>query len=179
MPATMIGLDFSGIQVVLVGGGPVTARRVLKLTAAGAHIRVVAPEICAELEDLRMQNVEFDWIAKSFAPEHLAGAWFVTTCTGNPEVDLWVAQECEDRHIWCVSSGQAALGTARYAAEVQVDDRSIGILAIGVNSHTQANPKHCIRVARTAEQIIQSAVDRGEFQNLCPETIAVSLTSAT
>jgi uroporphyrin-III C-methyltransferase / precorrin-2 dehydrogenase / sirohydrochlorin ferrochelatase len=45
-PSYPLVLDVAGRRVVVVGGGPVAARRVLSLVEAGADVEVVSPYIC-------------------------------------------------------------------------------------------------------------------------------------
>ncbi|WP_312589465.1 precorrin-2 dehydrogenase/sirohydrochlorin ferrochelatase family protein [Corynebacterium dentalis] len=162
---TMVGLDFCGALVVLVGGGPVTARRVRKLVTKKAIVRVVAPELCPEMHRLR-GNVE--WIPEEFAPHHLDNAWFVTTCTGDAGVDAWVARECHQRRIWCVNSGAVGQGNARYCAEVEVEDSTVGVIAVGAMSTHGAHPKRSVHLARRISHFIQAALHRGEFHSAFP-----------
>lgn len=161
----MVGLDFCGALVVLVGGGPVTARRVRKLVTKKAIVRVVAPELCPEMHRLR-GNVE--WIPEEFAPHHLDNAWFVTTCTGDAGVDAWVARECHQRRIWCVNSGAVGQGNARYCAEVEVEDSTVGVIAVGAMSTHGAHPKRSVHLARRISHFIQAALHRGEFHSAFP-----------
>src|ERR1700733_6746228 len=42
--------DLAGRRVLLVGAGPVAAAKLGQLLAAGADVRVVAPEVCEEIE---------------------------------------------------------------------------------------------------------------------------------
>ena len=44
-----VALDLHGVPVLVVGAGPVAARKVAGLTAAGARVRVVAPEVSAAM----------------------------------------------------------------------------------------------------------------------------------
>ena len=43
-------VDLAGRRVLLVGGGPVAAAKLGQLLAARADVRVVAIEVCAEIE---------------------------------------------------------------------------------------------------------------------------------
>ena len=45
-----VALDVSGVPVLVVGAGPVAARKVAGLAAAGAVVRVVAPDVSAQLD---------------------------------------------------------------------------------------------------------------------------------
>ena len=47
-----LGLRLDGRRVVVVGGGPVAARRTRGLLDAGAIVAVVAPYVCEDLAEL-------------------------------------------------------------------------------------------------------------------------------
>ncbi len=49
---TLLGLDLAGRTVLVAGGGPVAARRARAMADDGAHVRVVAPQVCEDLRDL-------------------------------------------------------------------------------------------------------------------------------
>ncbi|MGZ4592082.1 MAG: NAD(P)-dependent oxidoreductase, partial [Actinomycetes bacterium] len=51
-PDYPLTLDVAGRRVVVVGGGPVAARRTRALVAARADVYVVAPALCEDLTDL-------------------------------------------------------------------------------------------------------------------------------
>ena len=51
MPALLpLFLTLTGRRVLLVGGGPVAAAKLDQLLAAGADVRVVAPDVDARIE---------------------------------------------------------------------------------------------------------------------------------
>ena len=45
-----VALDLHGVVVLVVGAGPVAARKVAGLASAGAVVRVVAPDVSAAME---------------------------------------------------------------------------------------------------------------------------------
>ena len=51
-PTYPLSLDLHGRRVLVVGGGPVAARRATGCVAAGALVTVVAPEVCESLSEL-------------------------------------------------------------------------------------------------------------------------------
>ena len=51
VPPYLLGLRLAGRSVVVVGGGSVALRRVGGLLAAGARVRVIAPELTPALDD--------------------------------------------------------------------------------------------------------------------------------
>lgn len=102
-----LGLRVAGRLVVVVGGGPVAARRVRGLVAAGAQVRVVAPSAVPEIAEADVELVLRDYRAGD-----LDGAWLVHTATGDAAVDARVAADAEASRTFCVTAGDAGLGTA-------------------------------------------------------------------
>lgn len=113
-PDYPLTLDLSGRRAVVVGGGPVAARRAHGLVAAGARVDVVAPWVCEDLDRLVT-----DGSVRLLRREYVAGdlltpepAWLVHTATGDAPVDEQVAREAEAARIWCVRAADATSSTA-------------------------------------------------------------------
>lgn len=102
-----MGLRVAGRLVVVVGGGPVAARRVRGLVAAGAQVRVVAPATVPEIAEADVELVLRDYRAGD-----LDGAWLVHTATGDAAVDARVAADAEASRTFCITAGDGGLGTA-------------------------------------------------------------------
>jgi uroporphyrin-III C-methyltransferase/precorrin-2 dehydrogenase/sirohydrochlorin ferrochelatase len=80
---------------LVVGGGSVAVRKAGVLLAAGARVRVVAPEIDAELTE--HDNVEA--IVARFAPGHLDGVTLVIAATDDRTVNQQVSELAQARNI--------------------------------------------------------------------------------
>jgi len=123
-------LDLRGRDVLVVGGGPVAARRTASLVQDGASVRVVAPELC---EDLAA------WVTsgavrherRDYQPGDVAGAWLVHTATGDRRTDDAVAAEAEAERVWCVHAGDAARATAWTPAVARAGDVTVAVSAGG------------------------------------------------
>jgi uroporphyrin-III C-methyltransferase/precorrin-2 dehydrogenase/sirohydrochlorin ferrochelatase len=111
-------LDLTGRKVLVVGGGPVAARRVRAL--AGADVLVVAPELAEDFPDVPVER-------RRFQPSDVDGAWLVLACTG--VVDDEVAKACEEQRTWCVRADDAALSAAWVPAVARVDDVVVSVTA--------------------------------------------------
>ncbi|MBL0884712.1 uroporphyrinogen-III C-methyltransferase [Myceligenerans indicum] len=111
-----LGLRVTGRLVVVVGGGPVAARRARGLADAGARVRVVAPEVCEELAAAG----EVEWIRREYRTGDLDEAWLAHTATGDPSVDRQVADDAEALRIFCVTAGDAEAATAWTPAVARV-----------------------------------------------------------
>ncbi|RJS59099.1 hypothetical protein CJ483_02670 [Bacillus sp. PK3_68] len=65
-------LNITGKKAVVVGGGPVAARKVRSLAAAGAQIEVISPEVSEAMSQLLGCN-GVRWLRKEFSPSDLVG----------------------------------------------------------------------------------------------------------
>lgn len=99
MPETWypIFLKLSGRTCLVVGGGEVALRKAEALRDAGAAVRVVAPQACADL--LRLKNVAVD--LRPYATADLDGAALVIASTDDSELNARVAADCAAQGLWC------------------------------------------------------------------------------
>jgi siroheme synthase-like protein len=92
-------LDLNGVDVLVVGAGPVAARKVAALAAAGAIVGVVAPDVsaamAAELDAGHVDALE----RRAFRAADLDGVRLVVTATGD-DVDHAVAAAARAAGIW-------------------------------------------------------------------------------
>jgi len=121
-----LALDLSGRRVVVVGGGRVALRRASALLDAGALVRVIAPDVTAELAGLDVTVLE-----RPYRDGDLAGAWLAHAATGDAEVNRAVAAEAERRRIWCVRADDAAASPAWTPAVTRHGDISVAVTAGG------------------------------------------------
>jgi uroporphyrin-III C-methyltransferase / precorrin-2 dehydrogenase / sirohydrochlorin ferrochelatase len=113
-PDYPLTLDVTGRRVVVVGGGPVAARRARSLLDAGALVEVISPWVCEDLADLggagALRWLEREYVAGDLlAPEP---AWLAHTATGDPATDGQVAREAEAARVWCVRADDASASSA-------------------------------------------------------------------
>ncbi|MFD7024335.1 uroporphyrinogen-III C-methyltransferase [Promicromonospora sukumoe] len=122
-----LGLQVAGRLVVVVGGGPVAARRVRSLVDAGARVRVVAPHavlgeqqipVASETPEFETgpagepQPGTIEWVRREYRTGDLDGAWLAHTATGSAATDRQVADDAERARIFCVTAGDASVGSA-------------------------------------------------------------------
>jgi len=127
---TMLGVDLAGRRVVVVGGGPVAARRVQGLLADAAQVVVVAPAVCEPLRDMHRWGL-VEWIAREVSQDDVDGAWLVHTATGDRATDAAVVAWAHERRIFCVDAGYAAAGSARTPATTRSGDLLVGVVSTG------------------------------------------------
>ncbi len=93
-----ISLHVTGRQALVVGGGEVARRKVGALLAAGAQVRVVAPELCPGLAELAHTG-RVGWHRGRYETADLDGVWLVIGATDDPDVNAQVAAEAEARGL--------------------------------------------------------------------------------
>ncbi|MGW5359617.1 uroporphyrinogen-III C-methyltransferase [Actinopolymorpha pittospori] len=127
-PTYPLVLDLDGRRAVVVGGGPVAARRTTGLLEAGAIVTVVAPALCEDLAVL-VDDGRLTWLPREYADGDLAGAWLVQAATADAEVNATVAADAERAGIWCVRADDARTSAAWTPATARVDDITVAVSA--------------------------------------------------
>ncbi len=87
-------LKLAGRRILVVGGGPVAASKLAALTAAGADVVVVAPDVVAEIRTAGVEVVE-----RGFHAADLDDVWMVVAAAP-AEVNREVAREAEARQLF-------------------------------------------------------------------------------
>lgn len=86
-----INLDIAGKACVVIGGGEVALRKIRGLLEAGALVKVIAPEICAGIEELSRRG-EIILVRENFSEDLLGDEMILIAATDNPEVNRRAAQ---------------------------------------------------------------------------------------
>ena len=98
MPPFPVNLDVAGRHVVIIGGGQVACRKCRALLAAGATVKVVAPDLTPELAAFAAAG-SVTHTARNYEPGDLDGAFLVFTATSEQTVNRAVAAEAISRGI--------------------------------------------------------------------------------
>ena len=120
-----IFLHLRGRRVVLVGAGPVGASKLAALLAAGADVRVVAPDIHPDVE-VAPVTIE----RRAFVPSDLDDAWFVVAAA-TPEVNRAVALAAEERRLFVNAVDDPPNATAYLGGVVRRDGVTLAISTSG------------------------------------------------
>ena len=87
-------LDVSDRDIVIIGGGPVAARKAKTLLECGAtRVRVVAPSAVSQMP-ARVRHV-----AEDYRKSHLDGAQLVFAATDSPQVNEQVVRDAQSRGV--------------------------------------------------------------------------------
>jgi len=134
-------LNVTGRQVVLVGGGCVAAAKLRQLLAVGARVRVIAPEISNDLEEVarpfqgRGRGAEspapqLNLTHRPFVPSDLDDAWLVVAAA-TPEANREVAHAAEQRRLFVNAVDDPANASAYLSGVVRRDGVTIAISTSG------------------------------------------------
>jgi uroporphyrin-III C-methyltransferase/precorrin-2 dehydrogenase/sirohydrochlorin ferrochelatase len=151
-------LDLHGCVAVVAGGGGVAERKVLLLRAAGARLRVVAPNLTPRLAALHAHGA-IEHRARRFEPDDLADARLVVAATGDRAANRQIAVAAAARGVIANVVDDLELSSAILPAIV---DRSPVIVAISTEGTAPA-------LARLVREQIESVVDEslGRLARFC------------
>ena len=97
MSGVPILVDGTGLRVLIVGGGPVAARKVAAFLQAGARVRVVAPQATESIRAL-VGSTQVEWLARAYEPADLGDAQLVIAATDDRAVNAKVAADARAVH---------------------------------------------------------------------------------
>ncbi|HET7488792.1 MAG TPA: bifunctional precorrin-2 dehydrogenase/sirohydrochlorin ferrochelatase [Acidimicrobiales bacterium] len=103
-PVYPVNLLVAGRRCLVVGGGPVAARKAAGLAACGAVVHVVATEVGPEVRALDGVS----WEQRPYRPGDVAGYRLVVTATGVSDVDAVVSADADAAGIWVNSADDPA-----------------------------------------------------------------------
>lgn len=133
-------LRLAGKRVLVVGAGPVAARRVRGLLTEGADVTVVAPDVS--------QGFPCAVELRPFEPADVAGVWLVQACAP-PAVNAEVAAAAESAGVWCINASDVD-GAAWTATSVTAGDVQVAVSGGG-------DPQRARNVAAAVHQTLAAA----------------------
>ncbi|MBA2683966.1 MAG: bifunctional precorrin-2 dehydrogenase/sirohydrochlorin ferrochelatase [Gemmatimonadaceae bacterium] len=125
-------LHGDSIEALIVGGGAVAARKARALLVAGAHVRLVATEIGADVRALAATHELLHLEERPYASGDVGSAQLVIAATGDRAVNRHVADDGHASHRLVNVADDPARGNCRTTATHRVGDLVIGISAGGV-----------------------------------------------
>lgn len=126
-----VNLDLGGRPVLVVGGGPVAARKVSGLLRAGATVTVVSPDAVTEIAD----DPDVRWFARPYQRGEVASYRLAITATNDPEVNAQVATDADTAGVFVNSADDPANCTFTLPAVARRGDVQ---LAISTNGRSPA-----------------------------------------
>ena len=93
-PLYPVALRVEDMACLVVGAGPVAARKAASLLECGARVTVIAPEVCSKVEELNVTCIR-----RRYERGDAANYRLVVTATGLDEVDRAVFRDAEDAGV--------------------------------------------------------------------------------
>ncbi len=97
-PCYPIFLNISGRRCVVVGGGQVALRKVRALLEHKANVKVISPDLCAELGQLA-ESGEIHVLNREYRAGDLKGVFVAIVATNDSETNLKVAGEARSNAV--------------------------------------------------------------------------------
>ena len=160
-------LDLSGKTVLIVGGGPVAARKARVLLDYGPRVLVCAPRFAPELEQLSGAEL----LRQPFVPELLEGVSLAVAATDDRVLNRTVSQLCREGGIPVDVADSREESTFLFPAVVRQGRLSVGISSGG------SSPTACAYLRRELEGSLPQALGpildwleelRGELRDSLP-----------
>lgn len=98
-----VNLDLVGRRVLVVGAGPVGARKIEGLRTAGAVVTVVAPQAVDEIVTAARAG-EIRWHRRGYQRGEVASYRLAITATNDPSVNAQVARDAEAANVFVNSA---------------------------------------------------------------------------
>ncbi len=99
-----VNLLLADQPVLVVGGGPVAARKVEALLRAGARVTVVAPAAASAIAE----RSDVTWLRRRYQPPEAGSYRLAVTATNDPSVNAQVARDCEAANVFVNSADDPA-----------------------------------------------------------------------
>ena len=160
-------VDLNDKTALVVGGGPVAARKARVLLDYGPRVLVCAPRFVPELEQLSGAEL----LRQPFVPELLEGVSLAVAATDDRVLNRTVAQLCRKRAIPVNVADSREESTFLFPAVVRRGRLSVGISSGG------SSPTACAYLRRELERALPQALGpildwleelRGELRDSLP-----------
>ena len=126
MPTLALNIDMLGKTALVVGGGRVALRKAHALLAAGASLRVVAPEICRELAELAARGTVSLRLG-NYALADLDAVFLAVAATDDAAVNRTVAADAKERGILVMVADSPLAGNCTFPALLRRGDLEVAV----------------------------------------------------
>jgi precorrin-2 dehydrogenase / sirohydrochlorin ferrochelatase len=126
----LVNLALEGRAAVVVGGGEVAARKVQALLAAKAHVTVIAPQLCDDLEALAAEK-RIVAHGRPYRAGDLAGAFVAVAATDDEVLNARVAVDAAALNVLVNVVDRPALCTFTVPATLHRGDLTMAVSTEG------------------------------------------------
>ena len=137
-------IDLKDKNVIIIGGGRVAYRKVVKLLPFEPFITVIAPNVCTEITDLSNGNSNLVIKNKIFEPDDIRNAFLVISATNDNSINQQVAKICKALKIPINSVDDIENCSFLFPALIKKESLVIGCSTSGKAPDTAAFIKNSI-----------------------------------
>lgn len=130
MPHLPLNIDVRGMTVLVVGGGAVAGRKIIALLAAGAIVRVVAPELTSEITRLAAAGA-VSLKSGCYEPRDLHDAFLAIAATNDPEANRRIAADARQRGMLVTVTGEPESGNCTFPALLRRGNLEVSVSTNG------------------------------------------------
>jgi precorrin-2 dehydrogenase/sirohydrochlorin ferrochelatase len=127
-----VGLDLRGRICIVVGGGPVGARKISNLLKAGARVTLVSPAATEGIVQ-QVDNGELRWRRRLYRTDDLDGAALVVAATDDPALNSCIVADAQARRILVCDASSAARSQVIFGALHESGGVTVAVFTDGRN----------------------------------------------
>ena len=132
MSALALFADVSNRRCLVVGAGPVAARKIDALTRAGAPVRVVAPEATDPVRE-HAEAGRIEYQARNFREEDLEDIFLVVIASNDGALNDRIAEEARRRGLLVNAGHKASAGDVLLPSVIHRDPVQVAICTEGAS----------------------------------------------
>ncbi|MCL5887741.1 MAG: uroporphyrinogen-III C-methyltransferase [Actinobacteria bacterium] len=145
-------VELGGRLAVVVGGGLVAERRVVRLLAAGATVRVTAPGITPLLASLAYRD-EIELRQREFEDADVEGGFLVVTATDNAAVNERVREAARQAGALVNAADHHNSGDVVFGAEARLGPVRLAVTTLGAAPAESSRIRDELAAALTGESV--------------------------
>ena len=125
-PLYPVNLDIGGKRCLVVGGGPVAARKMKALVLCGGVVQIISPHCSKEIIRLAEAG-EIEWLQRTYREGDAKDAFLIFAATDDPRVQKQIAEDAARYHVLLNSAGEPELSDFHVPAKIRRRDFVIAV----------------------------------------------------
>ena len=125
-PLYPVNLDIGGKRCLVVGGGPVAARKIKALLLCGGVVQIISPDGSEEIRRLA-QSGQIEWLQRTYREGDAEDAFLIFGATDDPAVQKQIAEDAARYHVLLNSAGDPELSDFHVPAKIRRRDFIIAV----------------------------------------------------
>ena len=125
-PLYPVNLDIGGKRCLVVGGGPVAARKVKALLLCGGVVQIISPDASDTIARLAEEG-DIEWLKRTYRAGDAKDAFLIFGATDDPMVQQQIAEDAARYHVLLNSAYDPELSDFHVPAKIRRRDFVIAV----------------------------------------------------